>query len=825
MIEGFLNGLHNSDRTLFWLHVSADSSGQRIDAETFLREIHRWASCLRNHPEPVVAILGRMTLAMTSAWFGAIVAGKLPAFLSHPSRKMTSEEFARKLANYHERFGGCVVVGEALDREVVPTLLTPDALSDVGEEEWRMPGIDPRAPLFLQCSSGTTGLQKAVAITSAMLTAQVQSYARAVQLDPVRDVMISWLPLYHDMGLAGVFLPALLTRTPLHLLETFEWAANPGWLLAMMEQERATLCWLPNFAFSWLARVERRHDLGSVRAFINCSEPVTPGAFDRFLAATGVRPHALAVCYALAEHVFAATQSRPGVAPGWLLLERAALTRRQVVVLGQGVVGGPLPAVDASGSVVFACGQPVSGAQIRIVCRSDEEGIGEIWLSGPSAVTGYHGQGPLRDDGWLPTGDLGFMRDGVLYVTGRIKDLIIHNGKNLYPVDLEETVGRSDAVHPGRVVAMGRMDAGVDSEAVLVLFEPARPLSVVAQQSVCATLQRELDAVFDIRSEVVCVPRNWLRKTSSGKLARQENLRRYESGLAMRVHLVGDSHVRLFWSGPTSHHNRYRAIHAHWLGLFWSENWPQTRPFLANLIARLGPTDLLIIACGEPECRSIFPEATDPEARIMRSVAGYQELFAWLRRIWAGRLAYMTGIPTHPVNIDNGDAQWPVCGTPDARYHWQERFYRQMYTLCTAMGIHFLDVCTPLLEADGRMDPARLCDKAHLDVAHEGVVLAAMQERFGYMDLTPNDPAPEERIWDGSHEHYLELMRLKVRAIQPWLDESDWTRLVSGGVLDSVSIVELIAMLNRTFHFQLDPAKLRRADFESLERIWERFGP
>ncbi|MBF0272793.1 MAG: AMP-binding protein [Magnetococcales bacterium] len=827
MIEAFFKSLEGPKRPLFWLHGTVDGPVEAVDSSRFLHEARRWAWRLRQSPEPVVGILGRMTFSMTAAWFGAILAGRLPVFLSHPSRKITPEEYARKLANYRERFGGCVMVGEAVDRGVCPELLSDaDLRLDPVPEVVPWPSWTPDRPLFLQCSSGTTGLQKAVAITSAMLTAQVQAHAQALKLDPRHDRMVSWLPLYHDMGLAGVFLPALLTGTPLHLLDTFEWSANPAWLLAVIERQRGTLCWLPNFAFSWLARVGGCFDLGAMRAFINCSEPVSSGAFDRFVAAFGVKGEQLAVCYALAENVFAATLTPLGAPPGVLVLDRAALARRQVQVRGRGVAGGGVANDQPeTHTVVFGCGASLPGVSIRIVCRSEEEQVGEILLAGGGAVGGYHGQPPLREDGWFPTGDLGFVRDGELYVTGRIKDLIIQNGKNIHPADLEEALGRFPEVQPGRVVALGRMDAEVDSERIVVLCEPAQDLTPEAQRQLRIRLQQALDSWFDIRSEVDCVPRHWLKKTSSGKLARLENLRRYESALNTEIQLIGDSHVRIFWSGPTSHHNRYRRIHAHWLGLIWSENWQQTLPFFSNLVGRMGPTDVLILACGEPECRSIFPQDPDPEARILRSVGAYRECLTVLRRLWSGRMAFMTGIPTHPLNIDNGDAQWPIRGTPEVRYHWQALFYRRMRALCTELVIHFIDVCTPLLGADGRMDPSLLCDKAHLDPVHEGVILKAIQERFGHLDLSANDPAPEDRLWDGSYDHYVALMRLKVRSFYPMIEESDWSKLISGGVLDSLSLVALIAMLNRTFRFQLDPATLRREDFESIDRIWERFGP
>ncbi|MEO5345196.1 MAG: AMP-binding protein [Magnetococcus sp. YQC-9] len=830
MIDLFLDKLLDRTRhsqPLFWLHANANGAVEAVDVERFGLEARRWAARFAARSEQVVAIFGRMTVSMLAAWFGALLAGRLPTFLSHPSRKITPEDFAQKLENYRSRFGACIFVGETIDRAVCPSLLTPgDPEHPRDRPKIVRPRLNPDQPLFLQCSSGTTGLQKAVAITSRMLTHQVRAHAGALRLNPETDRIVSWLPLYHDMGLAGVFLPALLTKTPLHLLDTFEWAANPGWLLEVIETRRGTLCWLPNFAFSWLARVGGRYDLQSMRAFINCSEPVSTGAFARFGAAFGVESGRLAVCYALAENVFAATMTEVGEAPGFLYVDRMALARRQLVILAEGQAGGMGDAIPPEGATaLFGCGRPVEGVGVRIECRSSEEEVGEILLAGPSAVNACHGQSPPRSDGWFPTGDLGFLRAGELFVTGRIKELIIHNGKNIHPADVEAAAGSYPEVYPGRVVAVGRQDPGVDSEEVVVLFEPSTDLTTEACRLACATLRLRLDALFDMHSVVDCVPRNWLKKTSSGKMARLENLRRYESARQVSVHLVGDSHVRLFWSGPTSHHNRYRRIHGHWVGLLWSKNWQQSLPCFAALVERLGPTDILIVACGEPECRSIFPVDPDPEARIAEAVAGYRAFFGLLKRLWTGRLGYMTGIPTHPLDIDNGDPAWPIRGTPERRYCWQARFYQAMRALTTELSIHFLDVCTPLLGADGYLDPALLCDKAHLSPAHEGVILKALTGRFGHLDLTPNEPAPEEHIWDGSFDHFRALMRLKIRAIQPLIVDADWSQLISGGVLDSLAIVALITMLDRTFGFKLDPARLRRDDFESIERVWERLCP
>ncbi len=829
MIEQFFKGLEGQPYQLFSLYTTPEDPAQSIDSRQFLLEVRRWAIRFQPHSEPVVAIFGRMTLSMCAAWFGAILAGKLPAFISHPSRKIQAVDYEKKLANYTERFQSCLLVGEEQERIVAPNLLSPNDLAHdfiPNAVEW--PVIHATTPLFLQCSSGTTGLQKSVAITSGMLTAQLRAYAEMLALNPQQDRIISWLPLYHDMGLAGVFLLALLTKTPLYLVETFAWAANPTWLLKLIQQHQGTLCWLPNFAFSLLAKVGGRFDLSSMRAFINCSEPVSTGAFERFMTAFDVNSHQLSVCYALAENVFAATQTPLGHPPKAMLVERMALSRRQVEPLAEWQLGEKNPLVppnDNNAVAVFNCGTALPGVSIRIATRSEYETIGEIWLQSDSTVMGYYHQEPLQTEGWLPTGDLGFLHQGDLFVSGRIKDLIIHNGKNLHPQDLEAIVSEHETVYSGRVAAMGRMDAEVDSEQVLLLFEPVRFLSLKTRRIVCQTMQRQLDVVFDIRSMVDCVPRNWLRKTSSGKMARLENLKRYDTASQTTVHLIGDSHVRIFWSNPTSHHSRFKQIHAHWVGVLWSENWEKSIPFLSELIPRLQPTDILILQSGEPECRSLFAVAADPEKRIEKAVAGYRLFFQQVRQMWPGRLAYMTGIPTHPHAIDNGDRQWPLCGTPMARYHWQKRFYQAMQPLCLEFQMHFIDLCTPLLGADGWMDPVLLADKVHLDPKHTDLLLERFETHFGYLNFSPNTPPPEQQIWNGCYEHFVDLMQQKIRILHPLMAEQDWHQLVSAGILDSLSIVELVAMLDKTFNFKVRLDHLQREDFESITRIWQRLGP
>ena len=283
---------------------------EAVRSRQFLSRILDWSATLTELPDPIVPIFGRTSESALAAWFGAILAGKQPTFISYPSHKIQPEDYRAKLHNYRRLFQSPAFVGEEADRGCGERVLTCPRPRRLGSQEAvNLSGAPPAdTALFLQCSSGSTGLQKAVAVTTRQLETQISAYARAIRLAS-SDRIVSWLPLYHDMGLVTSFLLPLLTRTPVVLLDTFEWAANPALLLDTIGKTQATLCWLPNFAFCFLATIERRYDLKSVRSFINCSEPVSQNSFVRFIERHGVRPEQLSVCYALAENVFAATQT------------------------------------------------------------------------------------------------------------------------------------------------------------------------------------------------------------------------------------------------------------------------------------------------------------------------------------------------------------------------------------------------------------------------------------------------------------------------------------------------------------------------------------
>jgi len=315
--------------------------------------------------------------------------------------------------------------------------------------------------LFLQFSSGTTGLKKGVAVSAKALLWQVDTYADRIGLRE-GDRIASWLPLYHDMGLIACFFLPLLRGVPLVAMSPFEWVAHPEMLLDAVTRHRASLAWLPNFAYNLLAAragAAAGADLSSLRALINCSEPVLESSHRLFLerfAPVGLRREALASCYALAENTFAVTS---------------------------GGIERPLATETRDGRVLVSSGRALPETAIRVLDPHGsplaEGEMGEIAIATPCLFSGYVGNpqetAASLKAGWFHTGDLGFLRDGELFVAGRIKDLLIIGGRNFYPQDVEALVDEVPGVIPGRCVALGVDDAALGTQVLVVIAEARLP--------------------------------------------------------------------------------------------------------------------------------------------------------------------------------------------------------------------------------------------------------------------------------------------------------------------------------------------------------------
>jgi fatty-acyl-CoA synthase len=476
------------------------------------------------------------------AFFGAVLGGQVPSILSPPSFKLNREHYREELEALLRRIDARVVVTDAETAALVgadagrlgtATLLLA---GELGPGTAPVPDAVPSPDelVLLQHSSGSTGLKKGVALSNRAVLNQIRSYAPTLRLGP-DDAIASWLPLYHDMGLIACTILPAVTGVPVTAISPLQWVTRPSVLLKAISDYRCTLTWMPNFAYEFLAQRVRASQLGgvrldSMRAWINCAEPTIAQSHRRFLERfepMGVRRESLWTCYAMAETVFAVSQSSDTVPARVERLEREAFQSR----------GAAIPAAaDAAPSVeVMSGGALLAGTQVRIVDERrqdlEERRVGEIAIHCDSLFTGYFRDAETTAkslaDGWYYSGDLGYVADGHVFITGRKKDLLIIAGKNYYPQDIERVVSSVPGVYPGRVVALGLDDPSIGTQRLIVLAEVENESQVddpALAASVRTELAGELDCVID---DLRLLPHMWLLKTSSGKIARAPNLQRF----------------------------------------------------------------------------------------------------------------------------------------------------------------------------------------------------------------------------------------------------------------------------------------------------------
>ncbi len=379
---------------------------------------------------------------------------------------------------------------------------------------------------FLQYSSGTTGMKRGVLVTDEAVLAQLDVYAAALALDR-SDVVLSWLPLYHDMGFIACLNMPLRFGVHTVMIEPLDWVSRPVMFPRAASEYGATLSWNPNFAYAFMADRVRAGDLGGVdlsrfRGLVNCSEPVTHASQQRFLehfAPFGLSQGLFLGCYAMAETTFALTHGR-ATDSGYL---------DEV---------GPTDGTLLSSPQV-SVGRPLSGVELEI---RDEDGrqlpdraVGEIHVRSPFTFSGYLGQpeasAEVLNGAWYRTGDLGYRVGELFYVAGRRKDVMIVSGVNIFPNDVEELVTRAQGVAGGRVSVFSTFDPAVQTERVIVLYEPDGTVAR-HQTEVTIEIRQRILAAFQLANfEVHHVPAGWLVKSSSGKMARSANTEKWQSAL------------------------------------------------------------------------------------------------------------------------------------------------------------------------------------------------------------------------------------------------------------------------------------------------------
>jgi acyl-CoA synthetase (AMP-forming)/AMP-acid ligase II len=490
-------------------------------------------------PGDRVALVLRTEPAFLDAFFGALHAGAVPVPLYPPVRLGRMDEYQEATARMLRVSGArTVVAARAVARILGRAVEGAGAGLDLGILEAE--GLAGGAPLsvprggddlaLVQFSSGSTVDPKPVALTHAALCAQVDALTALVS-PTAADVLVSWLPLYHDMGLIGCLLGATGYPGPLVLLPPEHFLARPALWLRAIARHRGTISAAPHFAFAYAADRVRDADLAGLslaswRVALDGAEPVTAGALRRFaerFSPHGLDPGALMPVYGLSEAALAVTFSPPGRAPLAESVDPAALAAGQVAP-------GP--------RAVISVGRPIPGVEVEV--RGDdgaalpERRLGRIHVRGPSLMRGYLGDDDATSralrDGWLDTGDLGFHAGGELFVHGRARDIVIVRGQNHAPDEFETCLAGVDGLRPGCAVALGFLPEGGDGEELLLLAERARG-AAADDEALERSIREAVLSRTGVRPHTVrLLAPGTLPRTSSGKMRRAEALRRFQAG-------------------------------------------------------------------------------------------------------------------------------------------------------------------------------------------------------------------------------------------------------------------------------------------------------
>lgn len=527
--------------------IGEDGVEKQVSALEFHQQALKYAAALQQigvESEDLVILVLKHSQVLLSAFWGALYLGAIPSIFPFLTEKLDPKLYMERVKTLvaHSETKAVITFPDfkedlsALLSDVNCIVLSTDDVNaqDQAEDVTYWKGNSAEKIAFLQHSSGTTGLQKGVALSHQAVLNQIDAYSKRIELSK-DDVVVSWLPLYHDMGLIAGFVMPIVAGIPLVLMSPFHWIRDPKILLWAIHKHKGTLCWLPNFAYNHLSRTARPSyleglDLSSLRALINCSEPVYAKShevfFDKF-SPYGLKASALTVSYAMAENTFAVTQTPMG--------KPANIDRINVNQLQKERAAQPTEAEDGA-LLMVSCGFPIEGTVIRIVGDDGvilpERLVGEIQLKGNCMLTEYYKRPDITSevisDGWFCTGDMGYLADGQLYVSGRKKDLIIVGGKNIYPQDLESIANQVAGIYPGRAVAFGLFDDRIGSEVIVMVCELTSDEHQLDLKEIESDLRHQIVQRTEVTlADVRLVDRRWLIKTSSGKIARIDNRQKY----------------------------------------------------------------------------------------------------------------------------------------------------------------------------------------------------------------------------------------------------------------------------------------------------------
>ena len=539
------------------------------------------------NPGDRVAVMLPTGREFFAAFYGALYAGCVPVPLYPPARPSQLEDHLRRIAGIVANSEAAVLItyvrAKTLGRLLRAHCASLRLVATVADLS--RPGAPPAFPhrgsqdiAFLQYTSGSTGNPKGVVLTHANLLANLRAMEQASGVTS-EDIFVSWLPLYHDMGLIGACMGSLAIGFKLALMSQLAFLARPQRWLETIHRLRATVSAAPNFAYELCVnkladRDLEGLDLSSWRLAYNGAEPVSPETLARFaarFAPYGYKPGAMTPVYGLAESSVGLAFPPLGRGPLIDRVDRRALSSEGIA--------RPARPDDVHARRIVSCGRALPGHVIRIVDAGGRElperVQGRVQFRGPSATSGYYrnpeATARLRDGDWINTGDLGYLASGEIHLTGREKDIIIRGGHNICPEELEEAAGRVEGVRKGGVAVFPATDARTGTERMIVLAE-IREESALNRARIEAEINRlAVDLTGLPADDIVLAPPRTMLKTSSGKIRRAACRELYERGeLNATQRAPWRQMLRLGWAGLEAQTVRILRRGAGWAWSAWA---------------------------------------------------------------------------------------------------------------------------------------------------------------------------------------------------------------------------------------------------------------
>ncbi|MBV7379685.1 AMP-binding protein [Maritimibacter dapengensis] len=488
--------------------VTKNSAANSIDLSDRSGQIIACAEALKGRAE-VGAIIGlcfRTGPDLVFWWLGAILAGFRPLILQYPTGKQARSYWQSSIEDTIDRADLTAIIADDAVAQVLSgnhsAFVINQPLPDAVENSTFV--LDDFS--IIQLSSGTTGFRKAVEFTAGQLHDHVEDFNATLELTE-DDTIVSWLPLYHDMGYIACFVMPLILGVPVVMMDPEDWVEDKGLLFSTIEKHRGTVCYMPNFGFEVMSGCEVG-DVSSMRFWISCSEPVFESTARKFMKHVGQPEDRFAACYAMAENVFAMTQSTG--------IRVARLDDEDVV----------------------SCGPPIRNVEIKTV-------DGELWVRSRASITSYMSKESIVDDeGFYPTGDMGHIVDGEIYVTGRKRDLMIQAGKKYYLSTVDAAVNRLVPEARGRVATLEDYDERLATSKAVVLIEAQDFFTRAGHNEI---KEKILDDCGLDHVEINFVPPRFLTKTSSGKINRVLSLKHWKQvqdakGVSLKTDPASDIH-------------------------------------------------------------------------------------------------------------------------------------------------------------------------------------------------------------------------------------------------------------------------------------------